>query len=190
MDLLDRDGAEVGTREAQFFITLAVALPRPFIMSLPLPPAGDPVFANILGNQLLNKKDIAAAGPLLEKAYRADPSSTRYALDYSKWLFASRDFAAVLGIGEPFMKGPARADFTGLLGQASQALGNNEAAIAYYQEYLTRFGTNINVMNSIGECLLKLGRDAEALAIWEKSLEISPNQEKVRALIRSLKDKK
>jgi tetratricopeptide (TPR) repeat protein len=190
VDLVGPDGAELGTREAQFFITLASSLPRPFIMSLPLPPAGDPVFANILGNQLLNKKELASAGPLLERAYRTNPSSTRYALDYIKWLFASGDFAAVLGVGEPFLSGPARADFTGLLGQASQALGNNEAAIAYYQEYLTHFGTNINVMNSIGDCLLKLGRDAEALAILEKSLEISPNQEKVRTLVESLKGKK
>ncbi len=190
VDLIGPDGAEAGTREAQFFITLAPSLPRPFIMSMPLPPAGDPVFANILGNQLLNKKELASAGPLLERAYRASPSSTRYALDYSKWLFASGDFAAVLGVGDPFKNGPARADFTGLLGQASQALGSYEAAVAYYQEYLTHFGANINVMNSIGDCLLKLGRDAEALAMLEKSLELSPNQEKVRAVVESLKGKK
>ena len=190
VDLLGPDGKEIGGREAQFFITLASALPRPFVMSQPLPPAGDPLFANILGNQLLNKKELASAGPPLERAYRANPSSTRYALDYGKWLFSSGDFSGVLRIGEPFLKGSARADFTGLLGQASQALGNHEAAIAYYQEYLTHFGTNINVMNSIGECYLKLGRNAEALTILEKSLELSPNQERIRGLVKSLKDKK
>ncbi len=88
------------------------------------------------------------------------------------------------------MKGPQRAEFTGLLGQASQARGDYETAIAYYQEYLSHYGTNINVMNSIGECHLKLGRSAEALAIWEKSLEISPAQEKIRTLVESLKEKK
>jgi GWxTD domain-containing protein len=188
--LLDPDGREVEAREAQFFISLATALPRPFVMSLPLPPAGDPLFGNIVGNQLLNKKEFAEAGPLLERAYKADPASARYALDYCKWLFASGDPAAVLRIGEPFMKGPKRAEFAGLLGQASQARGDHETAIAYYQEYLARFGTNINVMNSIGECLLSLGRKAEALAIWEKSLELSPKQERILKLVESLKEKK
>lgn len=188
--LLDADGREVGAREAQFLVSLAETLPRPFVMSRPLPPSGDPVFANILGNQLLNKKEFREAGPLLEKAYKADPASTRYARDYCKWLFASGDPAAVLRVGEPFMKGPRRAEFTGLLGQASQAAGDPETAIVYYQEYLARFGTNINVMNSIGECHLSLGRNAEALAILEKSLQLSPNQEKIRTLVESLKAKK
>ncbi len=188
--LFDADGREVGAREAQFLVSLAESLPRPFVMSRPLPPSGDPVFANILGNQLLNIKELAAAGPLLEKAYKADPASVRYALDYCKWLFASGDPAAVLRVGEPFMKGPTRAEFSGLLGQASQAAGDPETAIAYYQEYLARFGTNINVMNAIGECHIKLGRNAEALAILEKSLELSPNQEKIRKLVESLKAKK
>jgi len=188
--LVDASGREAGAREAQFVISLAPALPRPFVMSMPLPPSGDPLFANIVGNQLLNKKAFAEAGPLLEKAYRAEPASTRYALDYSKWLLASGDPSAVLRVGEPFMKGPQRPEFTGLFGQASQARGDYEKAIASYQEYLNHYGTNINVMNSIGECHLKLGRNAEALAIWEKSLEISPNQEKIRTLIESLKGKK
>ena len=187
--LLDPQGQELGMREAQFFISLANTLPRPFVMSLPLPPAGDPLFGNIIGNQLLNKKEFAKAGPLLERAYKADPSSARYALDYSKWLLASSDPAAVLRVGDPFMKGPRRADFTGIMGQASQARGDCESAITYYQEYTTRFGTNINVMNSIGECLLKLGRNQEALAIWEKSLELSPNQERIRKLVESMKAK-
>lgn len=190
VSLLDPSGQEVGKQEAQFFISLANALPRPFIMSLPLPPAGDPLFGNIVGNQLLNKKEFAAAGPMLERAYRSDPASARFALDYGKWLLASGDPAAVLRIGDPFMKGPKRPDFTGIMGQASQASGDYGSAIAFYQEYTTRFGTNINVMNSIGECLLALGRKEEALAIWQKSLELSPNQEKIRARIGSLKEKK
>ena len=188
--LSDANGREAGAREAQFVISLAPALPRPFVMSMPLPPSGDPLFANIIGNQLLNKKEFAKAGPPLERAYRAEPASTRYALDYSKWLLASGDPAAVLKVGEPFMKGPQRAEFTGLFGQASQARGDYETAIACYQEYLSHYGTNINVMNAIGECHLKLGRSAEALAIWEKSLEISPAQEKIRTLVESLKEKK
>jgi predicted negative regulator of RcsB-dependent stress response len=53
-----------------------------------------------------------------------------------------------------------------------------------------RFGTNISVLNSLGDCHLALGQKEEALTAYEKSLEIEPNQEKIKALIRTLKEKK
>ena len=69
-------------------------------------------------------------------------------------------------------------------------MGDYGAALAFYQDYLGHYGANINVMNSVGECHLKLGRNAEALAIWKKSLELSPDQDKVRKLVESLEAKK
>ena len=45
-------------------------------------------------------------------------------------------------------------------------------------------------MDSIAECRLELGRRAEAPAIWEKSLQISPDQERIRTLVESLKESK
>jgi len=52
------------------------------------------------------------------------------------------------------------------------------------------FGTNINVMNAIGDCYFKLGRNEDALKIWEKSLQLSPNQDRVRKLVEAIKEKK
>lgn len=185
--LLDASGTVVSSRDADFFVTLAEALPRPMVMSLPMPGSGDPRYANILGNQLLNKKSLAEAGPLLRKAHEAEPASPRYAIDYCKWLLGSGDAAGARRVGEPYLKERQRHEFAGLLGQACQATGDHETAVAYYREYMARYGTNINVMNSIGECLLELGRRDEAREIWEKSLELSPNQERIRKLVDSLK---
>jgi hypothetical protein len=44
-------------------------------------------------------------------------------------------------------------------------------------------------MNSVGDCSLKLGRPAEALAIWKRSLELSPGQERIKKLVESLEKK-
>ena len=187
--LLDPNGQEALSREAEFFVSLAPALPRPFILSLPLPPSDDPMYDNIIGNQYLNRKDFREAGPRLEKAYRSNPASLSFALDYGKWLYATGDHASVRRIGDPFLK-LQKYEFAGLLGQSAQAMGDYEAAVAYYLDYLGHFGTNINVMNSMGECYLKLGRNEDALKIWEKSLELSPNQDRIRKQVEAMKGNK
>ena len=187
--LLDPNGQEALSREAEFFVSLAPALPRPFILSLPLPPSDDPMYDNIIGNQYLNRKDFREAGPRLEKAYRSNPASLGYALDYGKWLFATGDHASVRQIGDAFLK-LQKYEFTGLLGQSAQAMGDYEAAVAYYLDYIGHFGTNINIMNSIGDCYFKLGRNEDALKIWEKSLELSPNQDRIRKQVEAMKGNK
>ena len=74
-------------------------------------------------------------------------------------------------------------------GQACHALGEYQEAATYYASYLARFGANIDILNYLGTCHFQLGNTAEALKAWTKSLELNPNQEKLRALVESLKKK-
>ena len=191
VSILDAGQGERLTATVPFYISPAAALPRPWVLSLTQPSSTDPSFANILGNQYLNKKDYARALPLLEAAYRKAPALQAYALDYCQALFATGDYQGVKGVALPFLEDDqTRQGFLQILGQSSQALGEFAAAISYFQEYLTHFGTNIVVLNAIGECHLGLGNAAEALAAWERSLEIEPKQEKLRERVRALKEKK
>ena len=189
VEVLGPDGAAVASREAGFYISLKDTLPRPFVVSYPLPPASDPVYVNILGNQQMNRGALPEARALLEKAFKAEPSSVKYAMDYCRALLAAGDFATLRAVGEPILRDKAQYELAGLLGQAAQGLGDFTAAVALYQDYLGRFGANINVMNSLGECHLKLGQTAEALSIWKKSLEISPDQERIKKLVESIEKK-
>ena len=70
------------------------------------------------------------------------------------------------------------------------ACGEYGEAVTFYKEYLAHFGTNIDVLNAIGECYFQLGNVPEALVAWERSLELNPNQETIRTAVKSLKDKK
>ncbi|MGZ5440149.1 MAG: tetratricopeptide repeat protein, partial [Candidatus Aminicenantales bacterium] len=64
-----------------------------------------------------------------------------------------------------------------------------QEAATYYASYLARFGANIDILNYLGTCQFQLGNTAEALKAWAKSLELNPNQEKLKALVDSLKKK-
>lgn len=190
VSLLNRDKDEILFEERDFFISHLSSLPRPWVLSFPLPPSDDPMYLNILGNQFLGRKDIQKAKFLLEKAYRRNPNSVKFAFDFCRVLFRTKEYQRVKQIVLPFLENQKKYEFLRLLGQSCQALREFEQAISYYKDYLSHFGTNLSVLNAIGECYYQLGNKEEALIAWEKSLEINPAQEKIKKTVESIKEKK
>ena len=188
--LLNRDNREILFEEADFYITHSPYLPRPWILSLPTSSADDPVYLNILGNQYLNKKNFVVAKRLLEEAYRRNTASAKFTMDFCRSLFALKDYQRVKEIAVPFLSRPEKHEFYEIIGNSSHALGQWEEAISHYKDYLTYYGTNIKILNSIGECYYQLGNKEEALVAWEKSLELNPEQERLKQRVKSLKEKK
>jgi GWxTD domain-containing protein len=188
--LADQAKKETLSREAQFMISPMPGLPRPWILSLSQPAPDDPSYINMLGNQYLNKKDLAKAKSLLEDAYRKNLRSVKYALDYGRALFMDKDYPRTIQVALPFLQGENKYDVLEILGQSSQALGRYAEAISYYKDYLTRFGANLNILNSVGECYYQLGDLKEALVAWERSLVLNPKQEELKKRVQQIKEKK
>ena len=190
VSLSNENKDEILFEQSYFQISPFASLPRPWVLSWPMPSSDDPLYLNILGNQFLNHKDIQKAKSLLEDAYRKNPNSIKFALDFSRALFMAKEYQRVKQIAIPFLKDQEKYEFLGILGQSCQALGEFGNAISYYKDYLSHYGTNLNILNSVGECYYKLGNFEEALIAWEKSLEINPNQEKLKKVVESIKEKK
>jgi len=188
--LVGPNKSEVLSEQADFFISHLPVLPRPWVLSMPQPPTADPLFSNILGNQFLNKKERARAKALLAEACRRSPATSSYALDYCRVLIEDKEYQKIKEVAGPFLQTEAKFDFLLAMGQASQGLGELPEAITLYKEYLAHFGANINVLNSIGDCAVQLGSWEEARIAWQRSLDISPNQEEVKKKLASLKEKK
>ena len=188
--LHDDNNKEVLFSQSHFYISLQPTVPRPWVLSFPMPSSDDPLYANILGLQYQNKGKLQKALALLEEAFRKQPQSAKYGLDFARILFAEKEYQKVKEIALPFLKEWKKYEFLSVLGKSCQALGEYAEAIAYYKDYLTRFGTNIQILNSTGECYYRLGNVEEALIAWEKSLEISPNQEDLKKTVESIKRQK
>lgn len=188
--LSDGGQREILYEEADFYITHALSIPRPWLLSLPVSSPEDPTYLNILGIQYLNKKDFTRARQLLEAAYRKNTESVHFALDFCRGLLALKDYQKVKEIARPFLDRPEKHEFYAILGQSSQALGELAEAISHYKNYLAYYGTNIQILNSIGDCYYRLGNKEEALTAWEKSLELNPDQERLKKQVESLKEKK
>jgi GWxTD domain-containing protein len=190
ISVLDAARALRVAAEEHFLITALPNLMRPWALSVPLPPSNAPQFFHIVGLQYMNKKNLAESRPLLEAAVRRDPNSASFALDYARLLLELKEYAGVKAAAQPFLADERKWEFLELTGRACQALGEHVEAIAYYKDYLAHFGTNLNVLNAVGECYNLMGNTAEALAAWEHSLRIEPNQPKLKERVEDLKQKK
>ncbi|MEE9500701.1 MAG: GWxTD domain-containing protein [Candidatus Aminicenantaceae bacterium] len=187
----NRDGKEVLFEQEFFYISHRLSLPRPFISTELLAPADNAVYDYILGGQHFNKGQIQTAKTLLERAYRKEPNNFKYALGFAQVLFQLQRHQEVLDILTPFVQGtePQHAAYS-LLGKSFQTLGQYPQAIESFQAYLSHFGTNLRVLNDLGECHFQLGNREDALVAWKKSLELDPNQKEIQEKVNTLEGKK
>jgi len=189
VSLFDKDGNELLSGSGEFRIT-EEALPGSWVAAQTSPPVGDPFYANIIGRQHLNNGEMEKALKELSAAYEGEPELLDYALDYSRALLISKQFGLVLEVLTPFVDTEeVNFDLFYYLGEASKNIGQYEEAVYYYQSALSFRGNMVEILNSIGSCYLELGNRGEALRAWEKSLEINPDQDRIKAQIEELKKK-
>jgi len=164
-------------------------IPDPWVAAQSNPPISDPMYAFLLGNQLINEERIEEARDLLEKAYTGKPDELDYALAYARTLLISKEFADAKQILSPFTESNTESyALYYYLGKSSQEVEVFEEAISYYHRALTLRGNTADVLNSLGVCYYEIGDKEQALLAWEKSLEVNPDQEKIKELIEAVKD--
>jgi len=187
VSVVDEMKKEIISKEAYFFISPVESLPRPWINSANLPPSGDPFYDHLRGIQYINKDEQKKALTLLERAYQSRPQNIQYGLSYGEALFKLKRYADVKEVLQPLVNGEIYQALD-LLARACHATGDFEKALVYYQDFMSHFGVSYPILTLVGDCYYRLGRKAEALKAWEKSLELNPNQEKIKNLVESIKE--
>ncbi|MFO7865582.1 MAG: GWxTD domain-containing protein [Candidatus Aminicenantes bacterium] len=174
-----------------FSISNAEIIPRQFIYSEPAPAFNDPETDFILGGQYFNKDDLEKAQDHLQRAYHSRPESLTYALGLSRLLYAQEDYQAGRRILEPFAERETEnVRFLKFLGDISRKLGRYLEAVSFYRRYIEGEGLTIDALNALGTCYYRLDNPQEALAAWEKSLEMNPEQDEIKKMVEFLKEEK
>ncbi len=186
------DGREALSASEAFDVTHFEAVSRPWVHSKILPDPSDPVYEYFVGSQLFNVGRIDEAVVHLERASRRKPDSTDFALNLAKAHMVKKDFGKVAPLLLPFLEKDEtpRYELLFLMGRAYQYRGELDKAIAVYDRAVSHYGTNTNLLNSIGECYFQKGDIKAALTVWEKSLEINADQPEVRQHVETLKGKR
>ena len=186
------DGRELIAGSEEFDVSHQAAIPRPWHYSKLMPESGDPVYDYLVGIQLLNSGRAEEAKAPLEKAFQKSGNSPDIALGLAQAYSVLAEYAKVPPVLQPFLtqtQSPKYEIYV-LAGQTHQKLHEFAKAIEIFDQAVSHFGVNVNLLNAIGECYLELGKTKEALAVWEKSLEISPNQPQIRKNVQTLREKK
>lgn len=189
VSLINSNNQEILSSQNHFYISHFEVLPRPWVISFSMSSSDDPIYANILGIQYQNAGDLVKAQSLLEEAFHKKPTSAQYGMDLAQILFEKKEYQRVKQIALTFVR-QERNEFLFVLAKSLQAIKEYEQAINYYKKHLSQFGTNILVINSIGDCYYNLNNFEEALIAWERSLQINPNQPELRKKVESIKGKK
>ncbi|MFC2164786.1 tetratricopeptide repeat protein [Acidobacteriota bacterium] len=187
--LMDGDQEVLSERE-HFEITPTKGFPRPWAHSTSLYPPSHPSFSLTKGRQYFNKGEIVLARIELEKAYARQPNAEEIALPLANIYMTLKDPAKVKEILMPFADSEdAKYETLFFLGKAHQAMAEYDRAITLYNKAITSHGVNIYLLNALGECYNTLGDTEEAIAAWEKSLEIRPDQQDIQTKVKALKEK-
>lgn len=186
------DGRELIAGSEEFDVSHQAAIPRPWYYSKLMPESGDSIYDYLVGIQLLNSSRAEEAKASLEKAFQKSGNSPDIALGLAQAYSALAEYPKIPPVLQSFLtqtQSPKYEIYV-LAGQAHQKLREFAKAIEIFDQTVSHFGLNVNLLNSIGECNLELGKTKEALAAWEKSLEISPNQPQIRKNVQALREKK
>jgi GWxTD domain-containing protein len=189
---LGSGGTEIVSATEEFEVSFADRLPRPWSYSRVLPDSGDPAYAGTIGLQLFNLGRFAEARTLLEKVFAELPNSEDAAAALARVYLAQGAAGEAVRTLAPFVD-PARTakyETCILAAQALRRAGDLDGAVAALERAVDRYGVNAVLMNLMGESLAELGRTPEALAAFERSLQLSPDQPSVRAKIDELKKRK
>ena len=184
-------GAEIVSAAEEFDLSFAESVPRPWFSSRILPEAGDPVYTEILGAQLFNLGRFDEARVFLERAFQKKPDSEDTATNLARVYLALENPPAVVKTLAPFMtpEKTGKYDTYLLAAEALKRMGELGRAVELLDKAVVHYGVNAVLLNSIGECYEGLGKTKEALAAFEKSLELSPDQPEVRKKVEELKKK-
>lgn len=186
------DGKEMAAGSEEFDITYLEAVARPWVYARILPGVDDPAIDYMLGIQFFNTGKMEEARSHLERAYQKNPQSFDFALSLARLWMTYGEPARVENLLLPFVRTDEtpKYEVLFLLGKAYQATGQLARAIEMFDQAVSHYGVNTSLLNVIGECYWQMGKPKEALVVWEKSLEIDPNQPQIKKSVEAIKEKK
>jgi tetratricopeptide (TPR) repeat protein len=185
------DGREVLREKEEFDISHVASIPRPWFHTRSLSDTDAPILDFTLGTQYHNNGQFGEARRLLDRAFQANPQSQDIAMQFSRTLLELKEYATVEFILKPFTDQPEPIEFQAylIMGEAYRSMGKLNEAVGILSKSLRLSGLNPLTLNALGDCYIDLQNYPEALKALEKSLELDPLQDDIKAKAEKLRKK-
>ena len=123
-----------------------------------------------------------------EKAVAENPTFKKGKIDLAElYLMMGQPDKALSLLAQVGTKGDAYLLF--LEGKAYEMKGDVDTAIEKYYASIDIYDSDVRVLNSLANCLLKKGEKEEAIKVLKASLKINPKQKKIKELLQNLTTK-
>ncbi len=179
VSLLDEEGEKLLT-ERENFILLSQSYPIiPWIYSkMHTFPGSEQLFT--LASQYFMTNNYQRARSLLEQALKMrNEPKTRLLL--AKSLYALKQFKDSLAIVFPVYHATQNREAAKIIAVNYAGLGDWSTALVYLEKLMEQ-AAEISVLNLAAECYLNLNQPEKALPLLQKSLELNPDQAKIKEL--------
>jgi GWxTD domain-containing protein len=145
----------------------------------------DPEQLYILASQYFMTKEYQLARSSLEQALKLkDAANIRLLL--AKTLYALRRYKDSLAIISPVYQATQEREAAKIIAVNYAGLEDWSSALVYLEKLMEQ-ATEISVLNLAAECYLNLNQPEKALPLLRKSLELNPNQDKIKELEKKAK---
>lgn len=183
--ILGEDGKKM-LSERENFILLPQPHPViPWVYSKLHDPFPNPEQLNLLGSQYFMTKEYGPAKDSLEQALKMkDAPQTRLLL--AKTLYAQNQYKDSLAVVFPVYQAGQDREAAKIIAVNYAGLKDWSSALIYLKKLMEQ-ATEVGVLNLAAECYLNLEQPEKALPLLQKSLELNPNQAKIRELEKKAK---
>lgn len=180
LSLLEESGRKILAARENFILLSQTVPVLPWVYA-----KGNPAFPNsqdlaLLGTEYFLTRQYEKALTLAERAIELkDEPATRLLL--AKVLYALGRYQDSLAALKPLEETGISREAAKVIAADYAALKDWSSALVYLEKLLAE-ATELSVLNLAGECHLNLGRTDQALSLFQRSLEIDPDQPAVKAL--------
>lgn len=175
-----------GVGGAEFLLPLSVVddAEWPLLQAESSPPPSDPEVAKRLAGQHLVLEQFVAAEALLRDARERNPDDAEALRMLIRTLEAEDRSEDVRLMLEPLVtQRPNDADLLAKLGEVNARLQRHEDAVRYYERLRLVRGDEAGTLNALAAEYIALQQVVRAIELLRRSLEIDPDQSRVRALL-------
>lgn len=182
-ELRDPAGAVVETQSADFDITPRAEVLRPWIARESIEGENQGIVQAALAEQYVMLGESAKAREAAELALDADPSLTAPRVHLGTMLLQDGEPEKAIEILEPaYVQDPENVDVLLTLGDAHYQAKNFPRVAELFEATLSRRRPDTAVLNALAVCYGEMGHRDKVLQYLERSLELDPDQEPIKAL--------
>ncbi len=187
--LKNKSGDILTEMKTDFYIAIT-RLSRPWVMSMPTTTKklANAKINSALGKQYFNLNKVDKSLSFFKKAYYYNPDSLEYKIDYINNLLKLKRYKETKSLVAPFLNGKYRNKFLLISAKISFILKDYNVAINLFSDYLKHYGSNVEVLNMLGECYIRLGDKKGAINTLKQSLKKLPKQPKIIKTLKKLED--